>query len=70
MSARVDFQSNHTALQKVDQELVVRLLFELEIAAVEHELLEFVGLVTTKLLCRRLQLLLLDLGILLSLGTS
>jgi len=62
--------SLQAALKEVQARPVVRLLFELERAAVLHELSELTGVSTAQLLQARLNLLLLDVVVLLVLGAT
>ena len=69
-AARVELVSLHAAFEQADDVPVVRVLSEAQAAAVVHELLELLWLVLAQLLNASLLLLLLDVGVLLSLGSS
>jgi hypothetical protein len=60
----------HAILKQVYDETVVWILSEAQVSAVIHELLELVRLVFAELFNRNLLFLLLDVGVLLSLGST
>ena len=66
----VDLISLHAVLKQVNDETVVWILSETEVSAVVHELFELLGLIFAKFFNRNFFLLLLDVGILLSLGSA
>ena len=67
---KVDIIFLHTALEQVDDVAIVWVLGEAETSAVVHKFLEFLRLVFAELLDLDLLLLFLDVGVLLSLGSS
>jgi hypothetical protein len=60
----------HAAFEKTDDVGIIRVLGEAQATAVMHELLEFLGLIPAELFDGGLLLLLFDVGILLSLGST
>lgn len=66
----VEVMALHAAFEETDAGLVVRLLFEFQRSAVLHELLEFCWLSAAQVLEWRLNLLLLDGGVLLILASA
>lgn len=60
----------HARVEKVQNVPIVWVICEAELAAVAHELFEFLGLVLTKLLDRHFLLLALDVVVLLVFGAS
>jgi len=60
----------HATFEKTDDVRIIRVLGETQATAVVHELLEFLGLISAKLLDGCLLLLLFDVSVLLSLGPS
>jgi len=60
----------HTRVEQVQNVSVIRVIREAELAAVAHELLEFLGLVLTELLDRHFLLFALDIVVLLVFGAS
>ena len=60
----------HATFEKTDDVRIIGVLGKAQAAAIVHELLEFLGLVSAKLLDGSLLLLLFDVGVLLSLGPS
>jgi len=67
---RVDSVSAHAAFKKSDDVAVVGVLSEAQTLAVVHELLELFWLVSAQIIDGYLLLLLLDVGVLLGLGSS
>ena len=60
----------HAALEETEDVLVVRVLSELKLAAIVHELAEFLGVALAQLVNGDLELLLLDVVVLFVLGTA
>lgn len=60
----------HARVEQVQNVSVIRVIREAELAAVAHELLEFLGLVLTELLDRHFLLFALDIVVLLVFGAS
>ena len=66
----VDIVFLHATLEKPDDVAIIRILSEAEASTIVHEFLELLRLVFAKLLDLDLLLLLLDVGVLLSLGST
>ena len=67
---RVDILLLHASFEEPDDVTIIRVLSEAETSAVVHEFLELLRLVFAQLLDLDLLLLLLDVGVLLSLGST
>ena len=67
---RINFMPLHAVLEQVNDETIVWVLSETQISAVIHELLELLRLVFAEVFDGNLLFLLLDVGILLSLGSA